>query len=372
MKKNLSLLLCLLMLIGIFMGCAQTSNQNSPAPSASPTQAASDDSETFIFTDSAGRQVELPKNITRVAPSGSVAQMILYAIAPDSIVCRTADISDENVKYYTQAFIDLPVTGQFYGKGDLNMEALIAADPQVIIDTGDKKDSIVADMDAIQEKTGIPAIFIEATVDTYPEMFKTLGSLLGAKEQGESLAKYTEDTLALAKANSAKITDETRLSVMFATGDTGLNCNAKGSIHCGVLEAIGVDNAIEVPEVSNKGGGNTITMEQVIAADPDVILLDAPGPYATLSTDKYWSALSAVKDGKYYEIPYGPYHFLASPPSINQIIGIRWLGNLLYPDLYNYDMVTEMQSFYKLFWHYDLSEADAKALLANSTLKDAK
>ena len=372
MKKNLSLLLCLLMLIGIFAGCTQTAQQSTEAPSASPTTAASDESETFTFTDSAGRQVELPKNLTRVAPSGTVAQMILYAIAPDALVCKAADVDEANAKYYTQAYLDLPVTGQFYGKGDLNMEALIAADPQVIIDTGDKKDSIVADMDAIQEKTGIPAIFIEATVDTYPEMFKTLGTLLGAEEQGEALAKYTKDTLALAKENSAKLTDETRLSVMFATGDTGLNCNAKGSIHCGVLEAIGVDNAIEVPEVSNKGGGNTITMEQVIAADPDIILLDNPGPYATLATDKYWSALSAMKNSKYYEIPYGPYHFLANPPSINQIIGIRWLGNLLYPDLYSYDMVTEMQSFYKLFWHYDLSEADAKALLANSTLKDAK
>lgn len=372
MKKNLSLLICLLMLIGIFAGCAQTSKQASTAASASPVQTESTDSGTFIFTDSAGRQVELPKSITRVAPSGTVAQMILYAIAPDSLVCKAADIADENAKYFSQAFLKLPVTGQFYGKGDLNMEALIKADPQVIIDTGDKKNSVVEDMDAIQEQTGIPAIFIEATVNTYPEMFRTLGNLLGATEQGEALAKYTDETLALAKENSAKLTDETRVSVMFGTGDEGLNCNAKGSIHCGVLEAIGVDNAIEVPEVSSKGGGNTITMEQIIAADPDVILLDANGPYSTLATDKYWSALSAVKSGKYYEIPYGPYHFLASPPSINQIIGIRWLGNLLYPDLNNYDMVSEVQSFYKLFWHYDLSETDAKALLANSTFKDAK
>ena len=371
MKKNLSLLLCLMMLIGIFAGCAQSSQQ-SPSPTSASSPTASDDAGTFIFTDSAGRQVELPKSITRIAPSGTVAQMILYAIAPDAIVCKAADIADENAKYFSQDFLDLPVTGQFYGKGDLNMEALIKADPQVIIDTGDKKDSIVEDMDAIQEKTGIPAIFIEATVDTYPEMFRTLGGLLGAKEQGEALAKYTDDTLALAKENSAKLTDETRVSVMFGTGDEGLNCNAKGSIHCGVLEAVGVDNAIEVPEVSSKGGGNTVTMEQVIAADPDVILLDANGPYGTLATDKYWSALSAVKNGKYYEIPYGPYHFLASPPSINQIIGIRWLGNLLYPELYNYDMVSEIQNFYKLFWHYDLSEEDAKALLANSTLKSTK
>ena len=226
------------------------------------------------------------------------------------------------------------------------------------------------DLDNIQEQTGIPTIFIEATVDTYPEMFRTLGELLDEKEQGEALAAYAEATYKEAQEAKAKIKEEDKLRVMFGTGETGLDCNAKGSIHCGVLEAVGVENAIEVAEVSSKGGGNTITMEEVIKANPDVILLASGGPYATLGEDPYWSGLDAVKEGKYYEIPYGPYHFLASPPSINQIIGIKWLGNLLYPELYPYNMEEELQKFYKLFWHCDLSEENAKALLANSTYKD--
>lgn len=192
---------------------------------------------------------------------------------------------------------------------------------------------------------------------------------MGQQEQGEALAKYTEEVLAEAASNREKITEDEKISVMFGTGATGLDCNAKGSIHCGVLEAVGVENAIEVSEISNKGGGNTITMEELLNADPDVILLEADGAYASVGTDEYWSGLTAVKNGKYYEIPMGPYHYLANPPSINQILGILWLGNLLYPELYDFDMVTEMQTYYKLFWHYDLTEEQAKALLANSTFK---
>ncbi|MDD2221097.1 MAG: ABC transporter substrate-binding protein, partial [Clostridia bacterium] len=122
-------------------------------------------------------------------------------------------------------------------------------------------------------------------------------------------------------------------------------------------------------EVSNKGGGNTINMEQLLLFAPDVIVLSADGAYGKIAADKQWQALEAVKQGRYYEIPLGPYNWLSSPPSVNRIIGIKWLGSLVYPDLYNYDMVAEAQEFYKLFWHYDLSKEEAQELLANSTFK---
>ena len=44
---------------------------------------------------------------------------------------------------------------------------------------------------------------------------------------------------------------------------------------------------------------------------------------------------------------------------------------MLYPELYDFDMVEKTQEFYKLFWDYDLSTEQAQKLLANSTLLDA-
>ena len=44
---------------------------------------------------------------------------------------------------------------------------------------------------------------------------------------------------------------------------------------------------------------------------------------------------------------------MSSPPSVNRVLGIWWLGNLLYPELYDYDMVQVAQEYYRLFWHYD-------------------
>ena len=63
---------------------------------------------------------------------------------------------------------------------------------------------------------------------------------------------------------------------------------------------------------------------------------------------------------------------MTQPPAVNRIIGIRWLGNLLYPDLYDEDMIEEAKTFYQLFWHYDLSDEEARALMAHSTYKIAE
>jgi iron complex transport system substrate-binding protein len=358
MKKVFLLILILILVMSLFLtGCGATAETAKT-------------SKTFVFTDSVGRKVELPTDITRVSPSGAVASMILYAVAPEKLVsiCRQPD--EAYKKYYTKEYLSLPSTGQIYGLADISLEQLINLQPQVIIDLGDAKKDIAADLDAFQEQTGIPVIFIEATTQTYTQAFRTLGNLLGEEEQGEAMAKFTEETMALAEKASTQITDENRYRVMFGTGESGLNCNAKGSIHCTVLETVGVENAIVVPQISQKGGGNTITMEEVLNADPDVILLDAGGPYAKLGKDEYWSGLRAVKEGNYYEIPSGPFRFLANPPSINQIIGIEWLGNLLYPDLFNVDIKARIQEFYKTFWHYDLNDDEVAKLLANSTFKE--
>ena len=58
-----------------------------------------------------------------------------------------------------------------------------------------------------------------------------------------------------------------------------------------------------------------------------------------------------------------------SPPSVNRVLGIWWLGNLLYPELYDYDMVQVAQEYYRLFWHYDLTAEEAERMLSHSTLK---
>lgn len=325
--------------------------------------------ETTVVTDSAGRDVEIPAEITAIAASGGTAQMILMTIAPDLLVGLSSSPSTAQRPYFPESMWRLPTFGQFYGsKASLNMEALIDAEPQLIIDLGDRKTSIRQDMNTIQRQTGIPTIFLEATLETMPEAYRMLGRILRREEQAEELAQFIEKTTAMAAENAAQIPENERKSVLFGTGSTGLACNAQGSSQADVIEIVGAVNAIIPEEVTNRGGGTTVSLEEVYTVDPDVILLSAGGPYTQLETNE-WRGLAAVQNGTYYEIPNLPYDWMASPPSVNRVLGVWWLGNLLYPELYDYDMVSVAQEYYRLFWHYDLSEEEARDMLARSTLK---
>lgn len=357
MKRYLSLLLVVVLLF-CFAGCA-------PKHDYDPL----DGVETTTFADSAGRTVTVPADITRIAASGSTAQMILMTLCPEYLVGLASSPSTAQRPYFPEEMWYLPTFGQFYGsKANLNMESLIDAEPQIIIDLGDPKDSIAEDMDMIQEQTGIPTVFIQATLEELPEAYRTLGALLNKQEQAEKLAVFIEQTLSMAETNRARIPAEARKTVMFGTGSTGLACNAEGSTQADVIDLVGGVNAIQADEISNRNGGTTVNLEQVYVYDPDVIILSAGGPYDTLE-DGEWAELTAVKTGSYYEIPNLPYNWMSSPPSVNRVLGIWWLGNLLYPDIYDYDMVQVAQEFYDLFWHYSLSEEEAVQLLSRSTLK---
>ena len=399
MKKNIpALLLVLALLAALMTGCASgrqetaaldtaQTEQTAPEqtePAAEETEAAEETAEpaeeastelgTLVFTDSLGREVELPRDITRIAPSGAVATMILAAIAPDCMVTVNAAPSESQMAFLPAELASLPETGQMYGsKANLNLETLLAAEAQVVIDLGDKKGDMTEDLDALQEQIGIPVIFIEADLAHMAEAFRTLGSLLAGKEdRGQELAGLVDRTTAMAAENSAKITDDMRVRAMYTTGKDGLGTNAAGSIQAQVLDMVGVENAVVVEDVSSKGGGNVISLEQLYSFDPDVILF-APGSiYDTVADDSAWSQLTAISSGKYYEIPGSPYSWLSGPPSMNMILGVWWLGNLIYPEIYDYDMAEMTRELYKTLWGYELSSDEVTALLENSTLKAAR
>jgi iron complex transport system substrate-binding protein len=72
--------------------------------------------------------------------------MILSVLCPDYMVCVGGAPTEEQAIYLPDRLMTLPVTGQLYGsKSTINLEELIKAAPELIIDLGDKKDGIDAD-----------------------------------------------------------------------------------------------------------------------------------------------------------------------------------------------------------------------------------
>jgi iron complex transport system substrate-binding protein len=347
--------LCFVLFLFISLDLSAAPRKDAPAAPAA---------ETRLFTDSAGRQVELPGTITRIVPSGSLAQMFLLAIAPDMICAVSSAYGPDEAEFVPAYFAELPVAGQFYGAANLNPEEIARIGPDVVIDIGEPKDTIARDMDDIAASIGIPTIHITASLRTTAQAFRTLGKLLDREAQGEALARFCEKTLAAAEGivNRAGSNKKT---VLYCMGQSALNVLARGTFHTEVLDWM-ADNRAVVDNPSSRGSGNEANLEQILLWDPEVILFGPGSVYASAAQDPAWRQLRAIRSGAYYEVPRGPYNWMGTPPSINRYLGMLWLGKILYPEYASYDLYAETAEYYRLFYSHELSREQFGRLTARS------
>ena len=335
-------------------------------PEADGAQGTPDSDDTYMYTDSAGREVMLPRNIERIAPSGAAAQLVLFTLCPEKLAGFSMAFTDEQFDYIDVKYKTLPVFGSFYSE-TLNLESVMVANPQVIIDVGEFKPGIADDMDGLQERTGIPAIFIHMDMLTIAAAYETLGEVTGATGQAQEITGYIRKTLSEPEDMLRAIPESERAKVYYGDGD-GLNAMVRGTVHTDVIDIAGGHNIAEIEE-SMRGGAAIVSLEQLMLWDPDVILFSPESIYDEVASLPEWQGINAVKTGRYYEIPAMPYNWMGRPASVNRILGIKWLSNLLYPDVFGYDMVREVRDFCRLFYHCELTDAQIEALLAKSTFK---
>ena len=285
MKKLIALVLAAL-LVASLAGCTEDTlvPTDTPAPvdTLAPAQIEAPEEttppeevapNTRTFTDSIGRTVELPAEIEKVAVSGPLAQIVLFALCPDKLVGIASAWDTSAEQYLATEYYNLPELGQLYGgQGELNLETLLASGAEIVIDVGEPKDSAVEDLDALQEQTGIPFVHVTATTETMGDAYRKLGELVGMPDAAEELAAYCDriyaQTLALAECVE-------KVNLLYCLGDAGLNVIAQGSYHAEIIDLLSNNLAI-VEAPSSKGTGNEVDMEQILLWNPDVILFDEP------------------------------------------------------------------------------------------------
>ena len=61
-----------------------------------------------------------------------------------------------------------------------------------------------------------------------------------------------------------------------------------------------------------------------------------------------------------------PYNWIDRPPSVIKVLGAKWLGNLVYPEYFDYDIVAEAKEFFRLFYGWELKDEQLNNILAAS------
>lgn len=314
---------------------------------------------TQVFVDDLGRDVVLPQEITRIAPSGSNAQVIIFQIAPEKLVGLTTKLTNEEKAFYPSYAHDLPAFGTLYGKkANLNKETLILANPQMIIDVGDIKGSVeemAKELDDVSRNVGVPVIFIEANMDNYPEVFRRLGKLLGYKERGEQLASYYESAV----SEIEKYSSGQKPTVYITSSGNGLEAIIGGKSHAQCAEKAGAEVVITSKTAQSNG---SISLETLYQLDPQYIFTYTEEGYKTVTTSSDWASLKAVRDGNVYLVPNLPHVFIDNPVCSNRIIGLWYLASIFYPQA-GIDIISRTREFYRLFYRIDITEEQARTIL---------
>ncbi|WP_417280061.1 ABC transporter substrate-binding protein [Celeribacter sp.] len=316
--------------------------------------------QTHEIVDATGRTVTIPDAPTRVFAAGPPAAALLYALNPDAMIGWVRPPAEADLPYLLPQTHDLPTLGRLTGRGDtLNLEVLLSAEPELILDFGTVNDTYLDLAARIQEQTGIPYVLIDGSFDNTPAALRLLGDILGVPERAEELASYAEETFAMVDSTLEGIPEADRPGVYLARSADGLETAGPNSLNAEIISRVGARNVVEA---SNDGLSN-ISPENVLAWAPDVIVTIDAGFAETVGSNPAWADVPAVADGRVYLAARAPFGFIDSPPSVNRLIGLRWAMNTLYLEEANSDLRQDVRDFYTLFYQVTPDDEALTALV---------
>ncbi len=328
---------------------------------------------TRTITDHAGREVSIPtaSTIERVYFTSPLGQVFIFSLKPEVQAGTGISFTKQELEMMPDYMAGLPNLGSLSGNGEIDREELIARDVQIVFSVSgiSLTAANISDAEKLQDQTGIPVVLVDGSFDRIATAYRFLGDILGVQDRAEDLAGYLEKIYAEVTATVGGLSEDRKTKVYYAEGPLGLQTEPDESQHALSFAVAGAKNVAAVE--ANQGlGMSNVSLEQVVAWDPEVIVawddVIRGGADEIIRTKETWATISAVKNGRVYTMPNSPFAWLDRPPGVNRFIGIQWLANVLYPDLYDVDMVEATQEFYRRMYWIELSDDQALELLGNS------
>jgi len=331
---------------------------------------------TRMVTDMAGRQVEVPVQIHRVLAMSPMGTVLMYTLDPSLLLGWNYQPDPGERALLLGPYRNLPVLGGWFGKDNTgNLEKIMQAHPDVLISMGDPLGT--AQAERVQGQTHIPVIILDGRLEHLPDTYMKAGELFGSAPRAAQLASECRRTLEEIRQKISSIPQNKRRRYYYAEGPKGLETEPGGSMHSEALNFAGGINVASGVEVQQGYGHSAVSLEQVLRWNPEIVISgydhsSTPGEfYKTVWTDFAWKIVTAVRNRDVYETPQYPFNWIDRPPSVNRIIGIKWLAHLFYPSLFPYDMRNETRKFYKLFYQLDLSDSQLDQLLSTALRRSA-
>ncbi|WP_010268872.1 ABC transporter substrate-binding protein [Paenibacillus senegalensis] len=390
-RGGLPLLLCILLLLSACAGNSVPGSASQGDPAASPDsgnhQPASGSSDSsneeektiFKFTDSAGKEHELPVPLDNVVViNRNTAEAIQVLGAQDGVIA-TGDTTLTNNPYLD--YQDLPDVGK---TGEVNLELILSLKPQAVFAYTNRPDSTLEEK---LEPAGIAVIRMNNYLpEQMEEEYRLLGKLFNKEDRAKQFILWKEDIEQQLAERVSEIPEEEKKSVMalsigFLNSDGGYRVFPSQSLEgkpgvgegYATLLAGGIDAADLQWDPSESSTTIMVDEEYVLSRNPDVLTLHGTwlGGYETENTDQHRevieninniSSVPQLKAGKDNELYIFHTNFIGSD---KRYIGVLQLAKYLYPERFaDLDADQYLRQYFEQWldvpyqgvWHYSAKE----------------
>lgn len=367
-RMKLCLLAALFALSSLLTGCGDAKNAETSAQTPS---------ETVTITDHAGNEVTLPANIERIAvtnilPLPSVLTVFfdsadkIVAMAPGSMAAAKngllSELYPEILQADTSAISD----------ADVNTEELMKLDPQVVFYSASNPQ-----MGQTLTNAGFNAVALSVNkweynaVETLNQWMTLLGQIFPGNDRTNLVQQYSQESMELVKERTASLSEEDRARVFFLFNYSEESIVTSGKNFFGQFwaDAIG---AVNVAEELTDDNSVKVTLEQVYAWNPDVILMTnfttaLPEDLYQNTVGSYdWSTIQATQQERIYKMPLGMYR--SYTPGVDTPITLLWLAKTVYPDLFaDIDVTEKTIEYYQTVFGVTLTKAQAESIFTPSS-----
>jgi pyruvate-formate lyase-activating enzyme len=183
--------------------------------------------------------------------------------------------------------------------------------------------------------------------DTFISLIRSIGASIGRTGEASKLVDYLESILSEIKEKSAFI--QKRPRVYYAMGKP-LFCIKGERMENQLVEIAGGISMNKKLEIIGRPG-ETIPVDQLNRLNPEVIFISA---FISSSVDDFYEdcvrtgvRTDAVKNRRIYAHPAPGWDF-GSP---RWVLGLMYIANALHPDLFQFDILSEADKFYRKFYN---------------------
>ena len=271
------------------------------------------------FTDDLGREVRIEKAPERIVSHVPGITEILFALGLGEKVVGVSNYCD-----YPEAAKAKPKIGGFFNP---SIENIVAFDPDLVLTNG-SVEYVMTQLDSL----GITYIVLDPKdIDGILKNIELMGKVTGTGRQAREVIKDMEDRILQV---STKVKDAPKVRVFYTFATTDLNnpwTAGPGSVVDSLINMAGGEN------ISARALAPWVqfSIEEVVATDPEVIIVDAAmgsavTPIAGLKQHPVWRKLTAIKQGRIYPIDGDLVNRFG--PRIVQ--GLEEMAKIIHPELF--------------------------------------